>query len=161
MAGCFSILVYSISAYRWSPSIFPVESTYLDLSLLKPDNLNLCLIVSPSMPLLLCVYMLSEYTNIFMPILVCKHMCVQVKGQRLVSSSVALHFIFEIGSPLNLEISNLARWARQGVTGTQRNSQPFTWCWRSKPRSPCLPSKHYTESSHQLLLSLLTQLNLH
>lgn len=67
--------------------------------------------------------MLSEYMNIFMCmymlILVCKHMCVQVKGQRLVSSSVALHFIFEVGSPLNQEISNLARWARWGVTGTQ------------------------------------------
>lgn len=67
--------------------------------------------------------MLSEYINIFMcvyiPILVCKHMCVQVKGQHLVSSSVALHFIFEVGSPLNLEITNLARWVRRGVTGTQ------------------------------------------
>lgn len=67
--------------------------------------------------------MLSEYMNIFMcvymSILVCKHMCVQVKGQHLVSSSVALHFIFEVGSPLNLEITNLARWIRRGVTGTQ------------------------------------------
>lgn len=38
-------------------SIFPVESTHLDLSFLKPDYLNLYLIVSSSMPLFfVCTY---------------------------------------------------------------------------------------------------------